>query len=38
MRIRNLRDSPRRKIEPDAAFYEAKLREFILPYDAVAHR
>jgi hypothetical protein len=23
------------KIQPDAAFYEAKLREFILPYDAV---
>ena len=23
------------KISPDAAFYEAKLREFILPYDAV---
>jgi hypothetical protein len=23
------------KIRPDAAFYEAKLREFILPYDAV---
>jgi len=23
------------KIKPDAAFYEAKLREFILPYDAV---
>jgi len=23
------------KVQPDAAFYEAKLREFILPYDAV---
>ncbi|HEY7000432.1 MAG TPA: DUF5996 family protein [Candidatus Udaeobacter sp.] len=23
------------KIQPDTAFYEAKLREFILPYDAV---
>ncbi len=23
------------KIQPDAAFYETKLREFILPYDAV---
>jgi hypothetical protein len=23
------------KIQPEAAFYEAKLREFILPYDAV---
>ena len=23
------------KIQPDAAFYEVKLREFILPYDAV---
>ncbi|HJX81535.1 MAG TPA: DUF5996 family protein, partial [Candidatus Udaeobacter sp.] len=23
------------KIQPDAAFYESKLREFILPYDAV---
>jgi hypothetical protein len=23
------------KIQPDAAFYQAKLREFILPYDAV---
>jgi Family of unknown function (DUF5996) len=23
------------KIQPDSAFYEAKLREFILPYDAV---
>ena len=23
------------KIQPDVAFYEAKLREFILPYDAV---
>jgi len=23
------------KIQPDAAFYEAKLREFVLPYDAV---
>src|SRR6266699_974991 len=23
------------KISPDAAFYEAKLREFVLPYDAV---
>jgi hypothetical protein len=23
------------KVRPDAAFYEAKLREFILPYDAV---
>ena len=23
------------KIQPDAAFYEAKLREFILPYDVV---
>ncbi len=23
------------KIRPDAAFYEAKLHEFILPYDAV---
>jgi hypothetical protein len=23
------------KIQPDAAFYESKLREFVLPYDAV---
>jgi hypothetical protein len=23
------------KVQPDAAFYESKLREFILPYDAV---
>jgi hypothetical protein len=23
------------KVQPDAAYYEAKLREFILPYDAV---
>jgi hypothetical protein len=23
------------KVQPDAAFYDAKLREFILPYDAV---
>jgi Family of unknown function (DUF5996) len=26
------------KIQPDAAFYETKLREFILPYDAVRTR
>ena len=26
---------PRARIQPDAAFYSAELREFILPYDAV---
>ena len=35
MRIRNHRDSHRQKFDQTRAFYEAKLREFILPYDAV---
>ena len=35
MRIRNRRDLQKRKFNQTAAFYEPKLREFMLPYDAV---